>query len=48
MKQFVEDNQRFFSAPLDGRTAPLGSPGGSRKVGGVGVGADTELVRSRA
>jgi hypothetical protein len=44
MKQFVEDNQRFFSASLDGRAAPLGSPGGSRKVGRVG--ADTELVRS--
>lgn len=44
MKQFVEDNQRFFSAPLDGRAA--WQPGGSRKGGRVG--ADTELVRSWA
>ena len=40
MTQFVEDNQRFFTEPLDGRDVPLGSPGGSGKVGRVG--ADTE------
>jgi len=44
MTQFVEDNQRFFIEPLDGADEPLGSPGGSGKVGRVG--ADTELVRS--
>ena len=44
MTQFVEDNQRFFTGPLDGRDKPLGSPGGGGKVGRVG--ADTALVRS--
>ena len=44
MTQFVEDNQRFFIEPLDGRDEPIGSPGGSGKVGRVA--ADTELVRS--
>ncbi len=39
---FVEDNKRFFTAPLPGRDEPLGAPGGARKVGAVGV--DTELV----
>ena len=33
MTQFVEDNQRFFIEPLDGRDEPIGSPGGSGKVG---------------
>jgi NAD-dependent dihydropyrimidine dehydrogenase PreA subunit len=44
MTPFVEDNQRFFTGPLDGRDKPLGNAGGSGKVGRVG--ADTELVRS--
>ncbi len=44
MAGFVADNQRFFAEPLDGRDAPLGNPGGSRKAGRVG--ADTGLVRS--
>ena len=39
---FVEDNRRFFLEPLPGRDAPLGSPGGARKVGPLGV--DTPLV----
>ena len=38
----IADTARFFTAPLPGRDAPLGSPGGAAKVGRVGV--DTELV----
>lgn len=37
-----DDNRRFFAEPLPGRDAPLGSPGGARKIGQVGV--DTPLV----
>jgi NAD-dependent dihydropyrimidine dehydrogenase PreA subunit len=37
-----EDNARFFSKVLRGRTAPLGNPGGAAKVGRIGV--DTELA----
>jgi NAD-dependent dihydropyrimidine dehydrogenase PreA subunit len=44
MTQFVEDNQRFFSEPLDGRDKPIGNPGGGGKAGRIGT--DTELVRS--
>ncbi len=40
---FVEDNRAFFTEVLPGRDAPLGTPGGARKVGDLGV--DTELVR---
>jgi NAD-dependent dihydropyrimidine dehydrogenase PreA subunit len=32
-----EDNRRFFLEVLPGREAPLGSPGGSLKVGEIGV-----------
>jgi NAD-dependent dihydropyrimidine dehydrogenase PreA subunit len=32
-----EDNRRFFLEVLPGRDAPLGSPGGSLKVGEIGV-----------
>jgi NAD-dependent dihydropyrimidine dehydrogenase PreA subunit len=42
MKPFIEDNRSFFVEVLPGRDAPLGAPGGSRKVGHVGV--DTPLV----
>ena len=41
-KEFVEDNRRFFVEVLPGRDAPLGAPGGARKVGEVGV--DTPFV----
>jgi NAD-dependent dihydropyrimidine dehydrogenase PreA subunit len=44
MARFVEDNRRFFAESLDGLGAPIGTPGGSGKVGRAG--ADTELVRS--
>ena len=44
MARFVEDNRRFFAESLDGLRAPIGTPGGSGKVGRAG--ADTELVRS--
>ncbi|MDP9397402.1 MAG: ferredoxin family protein [Actinomycetota bacterium] len=40
--EHVDDNRRFFAEPLPGRDAPVGSPGGARKVGAVGV--DTPLV----
>ncbi|WP_028651504.1 ferredoxin [Nocardioides halotolerans] len=38
----LTDNAAFFSDTLDGRPAPLGSPGGAAKVGPLGV--DTPLV----
>ena len=41
-KEFVEDNRRFFTEVLPGRDAPIGAPGGARKVGEIGV--DTPLV----
>ncbi|WP_295702407.1 ferredoxin [Lapillicoccus sp.] len=41
-KVFIEDNRAFFVEVLTGRDAPLGAPGGSRKVGDIGV--DTPLV----
>ena len=41
-KEFVEDNRRFFVEVLPGRDAPLGAPGGARKVGEIGV--DTPFV----
>lgn len=37
-----EDNRRFFTEPLPGRTEPLGTPGGATGLGPVGV--DTPLV----
>ena len=39
---FVEDSRNFFTIVLPGRDAPLGNPGGSRKVGELGV--DTPFV----
>jgi NAD-dependent dihydropyrimidine dehydrogenase PreA subunit len=43
-REFLADNERFFSEPLPGRAEPIGSPGGS---GGVdAAGADTPLVQS--
>ena len=42
---FVEDNERFFTDVLPGRSEPVGSPGGAALSGVIGV--DTELVRSR-
>ena len=44
MAEFVEDNRRFFTEPLPGRAEPVGTRGGSRKIGRVG--ADTKLVGS--
>ena len=41
-----EDNQRFFAEPLPGRSAAIGNPGGSAKVGPIG--ADTPLVQTWA
>ena len=43
---FVEDNATFFDVVLAGRDAPLGMPGGARKVGDLGT--DTELVAAWA
>jgi len=39
------DNAAFFATPLPGRSSPLGSPGGAKKIGRVGV--DTPLVAAR-
>ena len=38
-----QDNARFFSDPLPGRDAPVGSPRGNKKIGPIGV--DTLRVR---
>ncbi|MDQ0380917.1 ferredoxin [Amycolatopsis thermophila] len=38
----VADNAAFFSEPLPGRDAPLGTPGGASHLGPLGV--DTETV----
>jgi NAD-dependent dihydropyrimidine dehydrogenase PreA subunit len=38
-----EDNRQFFQVILPGRDEPLGSPGGSVKIGAAHV--DTPLVR---
>lgn len=43
-EHFTEDNARFFTEPLPGRSSPLGSPGGAAKLGRIG--ADTPLVTS--
>jgi NAD-dependent dihydropyrimidine dehydrogenase PreA subunit len=43
-QEFVEDNRRFFTEVLPGRDAPVGAPGGARKVGELGV--DTPFVAS--
>jgi len=42
--EFFDDEERFFSKSLPGRTEPLGSPGCASDVGPTGV--DTELVSS--
>lgn len=39
---YIADNRAFFTETLDGRSEPLGTPGGSHKVGPTGV--DTPLV----
>jgi NAD-dependent dihydropyrimidine dehydrogenase PreA subunit len=39
---YLADNEQFFAVTLDGRQAPLGSPGGAARLGPVG--ADTPLV----
>lgn len=41
-RAFIADNARFFSDPLPGRDAAVGSPGGASGIGPIGV--DTELV----
>ena len=35
--RFVADSVNFFTIVLSGREAPLGNPGGARKVGDVGT-----------
>jgi NAD-dependent dihydropyrimidine dehydrogenase PreA subunit len=42
MREFVSDNQRFFTDPLPLTSAPIGNPGGAKGVGRIG--RDTELV----
>ena len=41
-KDYYAANVEFFDVVLEGRDAPLGMPGGARKVGDLGT--DTELV----
>ena len=41
-RQHLWDNAAFFSEPLAGRDAPLGSPAGATKLGPLGV--DTPLI----
>ncbi|MET0474506.1 MAG: ferredoxin [Mycobacterium sp.] len=43
-RQHLADNAAFFSLPLPGHQAPLGSPDGAAKLGRVGV--DTPLIAS--
>jgi NAD-dependent dihydropyrimidine dehydrogenase PreA subunit len=43
---YAEDNARFFTEPLPGMSAALGSPGGAAKLGPIP--ADTPLVASLA
>ncbi len=40
--EFQDDNERFFSTTIPGRSSPIGSPGGAAKLGPIGV--DTPLV----
>ena len=42
--QFLEDNARFFTEILPGRSEPLGTPMGAKAFGPVGI--DTDLVRN--
>lgn len=39
---YLDDNARFFTDILTGRSEPLGAPGGAAKLGPLDV--DTELV----
>ena len=39
---FIADNRAFFETTLPGRDEPLGAPGGSHKLGPIGV--DTPMV----
>ncbi len=41
---YLTDNADSFTATLDGRDAPLGSPGGAAKIGATG--SDAPLVAS--
>jgi NAD-dependent dihydropyrimidine dehydrogenase PreA subunit len=45
MQPHTADNALFFSETLPGRSEPLGSPRGARKVGPIGQ--DTELIRQQ-
>ncbi|SEG92763.1 NAD-dependent dihydropyrimidine dehydrogenase, PreA subunit [Thermomonospora echinospora] len=38
----IDDNTRFFSEPLPGRSTPLGSPGGAATIGPIGT--DTPYI----
>jgi Fe-S-cluster-containing hydrogenase component 2 len=45
-EQHIGDNRAFFTTILPGRTEPVGSPRGAKKVGRIGV--DTPLVAQLA
>ncbi|KQU56739.1 indolepyruvate ferredoxin oxidoreductase subunit alpha [Rhodococcus sp. NPDC078407] len=42
LAEFVADSIAFFNEPLPGRSEPIGDPGGSQKLGPLGV--DTEFT----
>jgi ferredoxin len=44
LRQHLEDNKNFFAQTLSGKSAPLQSPGGAKRIGRFGV--DTPLVTS--
>lgn len=44
-KVYAAENARFFSDPLPGRVAALGSPGSAARLGTVG--ADTPFITAR-
>ena len=44
LHRHLEDNKNFFAQTLSGKSAPLQSPGGAKRIGRFGV--DTPLVTS--
>ncbi|EHI11996.1 ferredoxin [Mycolicibacterium thermoresistibile] len=42
LQPYLEENAKFFTETLPGRSEPLGSPGGAMKLGPIP--ADTEMV----
>ncbi|MBY6537929.1 4Fe-4S binding protein [Rhodococcus sp. BP-349] len=40
LAEFLADSIAFFAEPLPGREEPIGDPGGSQKIGPLGVDTD--------